>query len=188
MTSMDANTVSNEDLLKASGRGDREAFQRLYQQTNRRVYAYLSRLLSNHSLVDDLFVDVYSEIWKSAGNYLGNSSATTWIIGVARNMAMNHLKRQRHHDELDAVEHRLPAHEDEAVEQQQRIGLVHRALAELKPQHREILGLIMLRECSYQTVADIMDIPINTAKTRVFYAKDLLRKKLIEMGVSNDDL
>lgn len=188
MVSANTYTLSNEDLLTAASQGDRQAFQQLYRQTNRRVYAYLSRLLSNQSLVDDIFVDVYSEVWRSAGSFAGNSSAMTWIIGVARNLAMNYLKRQRHHEELDSVDNKLSIDDESYREQQEKISLVHRALAELRPQHREILGLIMLRECSYQMVAEIMDIPINTAKTRVFYAKDLLRKKLIEMGVTDEDI
>jgi RNA polymerase sigma-70 factor (ECF subfamily) len=188
MHSKDTHAPSNESLLAASADGDRSAFQQLYRQTSGRLYAYLSRLLNNSTLVDDVFVDVYSEIWKCAGHFAGNSSALTWMIGVARNLAMNHLKKQRHYESLEHAEHRISVEDDSDHERQEKIRLIHAALAQLKPQHREILGLVLLKECSYQMVADVLGIPLNTAKTRVFYARDMLRKKLVEMGVTEDDL
>ncbi|MDJ0805951.1 MAG: sigma-70 family RNA polymerase sigma factor [Gammaproteobacteria bacterium] len=181
-------TESNEDLLTAAGRGDDEAFHRLYQQTNRQVYAYLMRLLNNETLVKDVFVDTYSEIWKSAPKFRSQSPALSWMIGVARNLAMNRLKRIRHYDDIDEPTLELATVDDNSLEQQQTKSLVHGALAQLKPQHREIISLVLLQEYSYQMVADIMDIPLNTAKTRVFYAKELLTKKLTEMGISKNDI
>lgn len=179
---------SNEELLTAAGQSDHDAFHRLYKLTNRRVYAYLCRLLNNDSLVDDVFVDAYNEIWKSAKNYRGDSAALSWMIGLARNVAMNNLKKRRHHENIEQLNYQLSASEDRQVEVSEKTRLIHRALAQLKPQHREILGLSLLREFSYQAVADTLDIPVNTAKTRVFYAKELLMRKLTEMGVTKNDV
>lgn len=179
---------SNEDLLTAAGGGDHDAFRRLYNQTNRRIYAYLFRLLNNETLVKEVFVDAYSEIWKSAKNFQGRSSALSWMTGLARNLAMNHLKKTRHHDDIDDQQHQLVSAENNGVEQSEKNAIINKALGELKPQHREIISLILIREYSYQTVADMLDIPLNTAKTRVFYAKELLMKKLTEMGISENDI
>ena len=179
---------SNEDLLIAAGGGDSDAFRRLYDQTNRRIYAYLSRLLNNETLVKDVFVDAYSEIWKSAKNYQGRSSALSWMTGLARNLAMNHLKKQRHHDDIDQQEYQLVSNENKELEQSEKSAIINKALSDLKPQHREIISLVLIREYSYQTVAEILDIPVNTAKTRVFYAKELLKKKLVAMGFTENDI
>jgi RNA polymerase sigma-70 factor (ECF subfamily) len=179
---------SFEELLYAAGQGDDDAFHRLYQMTNRRIFAYLIRLLNNEALAKDVFVDVYSEIWKHASSFRGKSSALTWMTGVARNLAMNRLKRTRHYDDIDDFTHQIAAEQDISVEQDQLNVLVRRTLSQLKPQHREIIGLVLLREYSYQMVAEILDIPLNTVKTRVFYAKELLMKKLLESGVSKHDL
>ena len=179
---------SNEDLLTAAGGGDHDAFRRLYDQTNRRIYAYLFRLLNNETMVKDVFVDAYSEIWKSAKNYQGHSSALSWMTGLARNLAMNLLKKQRHHDDIDQQEYHLFSNENNDLEQAEKGDIINKALSALKPQHREIISLVLLKEYSYQTVADILDIPLNTAKTRVFYAKDLLKKKLAEVGFTENDI
>lgn len=179
---------SNEDLLTAAGRGDHEAFHHLYEQTNRRIYAYLCRLLNNKTMVDDVFVDAYSEIWKSAKNYQGRSLALSWMTGLTRNLAMNRLKKMRHHDDIDQHDYQLCSNENNCVEQDEKIEIVRKALGELKPQHREILSLTLLKEYSYQTVAETLGIPLNTAKTRVFYAKTLLTKKLTEMGITKNDV
>ena len=179
---------TNEYLLLAAGSGDHEAFHRLYKLTNRRIYAYLCRLLNNDSMVDDVFVDAYNEIWKSAKNYKGDSSPLSWMTGVARNVAMNMLKKKRHHDDIDQMDYQPGDEQDDELERSEKISLIHRALGELQPQHREILGLALLREYSYQTVAEVLQIPVNTAKTRVFYAKELLMKQLHKMGISKDDI
>lgn len=178
----------NEELLTAAGGGDHDAFRRLYDLTNRRIYAYLFRLLNNESMVKDVFVDAYSEIWKSAKNYQGRSSALSWMTGLARNVAMNQLKKQRHHDDIDDPENQLASNENDDLEQTEKSRIINKALSDLKPQHREIISLILIREYSYQTVAEMLDIPVNTAKTRVFYAKDLFRKKLTEMGFTENDI
>lgn len=181
-------TDSNEDLLIAAGRGDHDAFQRLYKLTNRRIYAYLCRLLNNDSMVEDVFVDAYNEIWNSAKNFQGNSSALSWMTGVARNVAMNMLKKKRHHEDIDQLDYQPADAQDSELDRDEKTAIIYRALGELKPQHREILGLALLREYSYQTVAEILQIPVNTAKTRVFYAKELLMKQLTKMGISKDDI
>lgn len=179
---------SNEDLLMAAGQGDHHAFHRLYKLTHRRLYAYLCHLLNNDSLVDDVFVDAYNEIWKSAKNFQGKSAALSWMTGLARNLAMNTLKKSRHHEDVEQAAYRLVSDEDITLEIDEKTAIIRQALSELKPQHREILGLALLREYSYQTVAEILDIPLNTVKTRVFYAKQLLMKKLTEMGISKNDI
>ncbi len=183
-----ATTDNHEDLLIAAGCGDHDAFQRLYKLTNRRIYAYLCRLLNNDSMVEDVFVDAYNEIWNSAKNFQGNSSALSWMTGVSRNVAMNMLKKKRHHEDIDQLDYQLANQQDDELERNEKATIIHRALAELKPQHREILGLALLREYNYQTVAEILEIPVNTAKTRVFYAKELLMKQLSKMGISKDDI
>jgi RNA polymerase sigma-70 factor, ECF subfamily len=179
---------SHEDLLSAAGQGDHDAFHRLYKLTNRRIYAYLCRLLNNDSMVEDVFVDAFNEIWKSASKFQGNSSALSWMTGVARNFAMNTLKKKRYHDDIEQADYQLAEEQHNELERDEKATLIHQALGQLKPQHREILGLALLREYSYQTVAEVLQIPVNTAKTRVFYAKELLMKQLTKMGIGKDDI
>ena len=80
-------------LLKDVGKGDAQAFEQLYEATNKRVFQYLCRFTNDRYLAEDLTMDTYAEVWKSAGRFRGESKVATWMIGIARNMAMNEFRK-----------------------------------------------------------------------------------------------
>jgi RNA polymerase sigma-70 factor, ECF subfamily len=173
-------------LMQEIAGGNRNAFNRLYHATRQQVYAYLHRLLQDKDLVDDVFTETYTEVWKSAGKFKAESRVSTWIIGISRNLAMNNLKRLKHHDNLDDYSVSGDDYPDQENEDYKKI--VHNAIKELPENHREILGLILLPEFSYKQISEILDVPLNTVKTRIYYAKDALKQTLIKMGVNKDVL
>ena len=177
--------VREQVLLQKCAQGDKTAFQALYELTNRKVYAYINRVLQEKADVDDVFVETYSEVWRSAAKFRGQSMVSSWIIGIARNLSMNLLKRERRHEDIDQYPNIAEDRQD-AVDEQQRSQMLHHAITELPQIHREVLGLILLPEFSYEQIADLMGIPLNTVKTRVYYAKAALKEKLQAMGISHE--
>ncbi len=167
--------------------GDERAFEQLYQQTHRRVYAYLMRTLSNSSFVDDVLVETYTEVWNSAARFKGDAKVTSWIIGIARNLAMNRLRKDRRHEDISDYPD-LALTPPDPLEADDARRLTHQAMAKLTLQQREILGLVLLPEMNYPDIAGLLDIPVNTVKTRVFYAKEALKKQLLSMGVTAHDI
>ena len=177
--------VREQTLLQKSANGDKAAFQELYNLTNRKVYAYINRVLHDKADVDDVFVETYSEVWRNAAKFRGQSMVTSWIIGVARNLSMNLLKRSRSHEDIDDYPN-IADEQQTSIDEQERAKLLHKAVTELPQIHREVLGLILLPEFSYEQIAELMDIPVNTVKTRVYYAKAALKEKLQAMGINNE--
>lgn len=173
-------------LLRKASTGQRPAFERLFRMTSGRVAAYLLRLMPGNSDVEDILIDTFVEVWRKPEAYHGHSAVSSWIIGIARNLAMNSLRRRRHHSTLDD-EAMLMAQES-VHEDLSRTRFVRAALRELPHRHREILALALLREFTYEQIASVLLIPVNTVKSRVFYAKSALRAQLLSKGIARDDV
>ena len=175
------------ELLERISRGDEEAFQQLYEQTHRKVFFYLYRLVHGRQMAEDILVETYTEVWRCAKKFKGHSRVTTWMMGIARNLAMNHLGKLRKHEDLDD----FPNLSNGIIpdpEPMDRQRLLKEAMIKLPIKHREILDLVFFHEMTYQEVSQMLAIPVNTVKTRVFYAKETLKNALSCMGVKKDDL
>jgi RNA polymerase sigma-70 factor, ECF subfamily len=177
------------NLIKDVGKGDAQAFEQLYETTNERVFQYLCRFTNDRHLAEDLAIDTYAEVWKSAGRFRGESKVTTWLIGIARNMAMNEFRKNNkmRTQELDEGMSHPPA-QFHACAGTETTQILAEALNHLPISHREILDLVFLQGMNYEDISQIVDIPVNTVKTRVFYAKEKLRNILHLMGIAKDDL
>jgi len=174
-------------LLKLASKGDEAAFRQLYDSTYGKVTFYLRRLISDENLVEDVLVETYTAVWKGAKSFKGKSKVSTWIIGIARNVAMNELRRLKTHEDLDA-HYEISDDSLPDTESFDRQGLMKKALLKLTPKHREILDLVFFHEMRYPEVSELLDIPVSTVKTRVFYAKDALKDVLKHMGVDKHDI
>ncbi len=175
-------------LLEQAAQGDENAFKDLYELTNRMVFQYLYRLTNDRQRAEDVMIDAYTEAWRCAKKFRGRSKVTTWLIGIARNLAMSEFRRNRMYE--DELEEEIPyaAGQLSAVETAEKSGIMEKALNRLPLKHREILDLVFLQGMGYEDVSRIVGIPVNTVKTRVFHAKDKLKQILKTMGVEKDDL
>jgi RNA polymerase sigma-70 factor (ECF subfamily) len=173
-------------LLREVAAGERFAFERLFRMASGRVAAYLLRLTPGNSDVDDILIETFVEVWRKPEAYRGHSTVSSWIIGIARNLAMNALRRRRHHGTLE--EEAMILAQESTNEDIAHTRFVRAALRSLPQHHREILALVLMREFTYEQIAIVLAIPVNTVKTRVFYAKGALRAQLMAMGIARDDV
>jgi RNA polymerase sigma-70 factor (ECF subfamily) len=176
-------------LLRDVGKGDANAFEQLYETTNKKVFQYLCRFTNDHHLAEDLTMDTYAEVWKSAGRFRGESRVATWMIGIARNMAMNEF-RKNNRIRIQELDEDItdPPEQFHVCAGTETTQILTDALNRLPVRHREILDLVFLQDMNYEDISQIVDIPLNTVKTRVFYAKEKLRDILRLMGVAKDDV
>lgn len=175
------------ELMRRISGGDEEAFRKLYDLTHQKVYVYLYRLVHGKETAEDILTETYTEVWRCAKKFKGYSRATTWIMGIARNLAMNELGKLKRHDNID----NFPNLSNGVIpdpEPMDRQRLLKEAMTKLPIKHREILDLVFFHDMTYPEVSQMLDIPVNTVKTRVFYAKETLRNALSGMGVKKDDL
>jgi len=176
-----------EELLRRAATGDQTAFESLYQQMQSRVFHYLHRLLGDQSSAEDVLVETFTAVWKSAGQFGGRSAVSTWIFGIARNLAYNEMRKRRYHDDIDDHPD-LAGGEIPDLTSKDRRRILDTAMAKLAPKHREVLDLAFLHEMTYPEIGELLDVPVGTVKTRVFHAKKALRSALTLMKVDRHDL
>jgi len=179
---------SEFDLLAAVAMGHQRAFERLYRLYEKRVYQYVYTLVYDATLAEEVVGDTMLAVWRGAGTFTATSRVSTWILGIARHKAMDAIRRTGRHQqrevELDgAADVPNPqGRPDEGVMRDELASVTQRALLALSREHQEILRLVFYEELPYEDISALLGIPVNTVKTRVFYAKHRLKEQLERMG------
>jgi RNA polymerase sigma-70 factor (ECF subfamily) len=151
-----------------------------------RVYRFVLRLVRDQTQAEDLISEVFLDVWRQAGRFEARSAVSTWLLAIARYKALSALRR-RPDEELDeetaaAIED--PGDDPEtALEKKDKGEILRKCLTALSPEHREIIDLVYYHEKSVEEVAEIVGIPENTVKTRMFYARKRLAELLKAAGV-----
>jgi RNA polymerase sigma-70 factor (ECF subfamily) len=173
-------------LLDGIAKGDRSAFTEFYQRHNRALFAFLVKLVRERELAEEVLSETMLEIWRQAGRFEGKSSVTTWLFSIAHNKAVSRLRKKREvalDDEIAAnIEDQAPKPDSLAADQGMS-RLLQGLMEKLSLDHREILQLAYFQEFSVQEIADTLDLPENTVKTRMFYARQKLKGMLEAAGV-----
>jgi RNA polymerase sigma-70 factor (ECF subfamily) len=173
-------------LLQRVAGGDRDAFAELYRRLQRPLFGYLMKLVRDREMVEDVLNETLMEVWRQAARFEGRSSVNTWVFSIAHHRAVSRLRKKR---ETSLDEEQAAAIEDEGptpdmkAESSDMSRLLGKLMERLSFEHREILHLAYYQEFSVQEIATALDLPPNTVKTRMFYARQRLRVLLEESGV-----
>jgi RNA polymerase sigma-70 factor, ECF subfamily len=170
----DPRGTSDETLIEQIARGDRAAMHMLYARHSPSIYRFILRLTENRSTAEDLLSDVFLDVWRSAADFQRRSRVSTWLLAIARHKALSALRRRLHEplDEQLAEATEDPADDPEmAAHKTGRSAIVRKCLTRLSRAHREVLDLVYYHEKSVDEVAQILGVPRNTVKTRMFYAR-----------------
>jgi RNA polymerase sigma-70 factor (ECF subfamily) len=178
--------TSDEVLIGRIATGDRLAMQVLFARHHVRVYRFVLRLVRDETVAEDLISEVFLDVWRQAGRFEGRSQVSTWLLAIARFKALSALRR-RPDEELDdetaeAIEDTSDTPEV-ALEKKDKSAAIRKCLEKLSAEHREIIDLVYYHEKSVEEVAQIVGIPENTVKTRMFYARKRLAELLKAAGI-----
>ncbi len=178
--------TSDEALIVRIAAGDKLAMQVLFARHHVRVYRFVLRLVRNETTAEDLISEVFLDVWRQAAKFELRSAVSTWLLAIARFKALSSL-RKRSEEELD--DEAAAAIEDTgddpevAIQKKDKSEALRKCLIQLSPDHREIIDLVYYHEKSIEEVAEIVGIPENTVKTRMFYARKRLSELLKAAGV-----
>jgi RNA polymerase sigma-70 factor (ECF subfamily) len=179
-------TTSDEALIKRIAAGDKLAMQVLFARHQVRVYRFILRLVRNQSVAEELIGEVFLDVWRQADRFEARSTASTWLLAIARYKALSALRRRTDQelDEEKAATIEDPGDNPEvAVLKKNKGEVLRQCLTALTPEHREIIDLVYYHEKSVEEVAQIVGINENTVKTRMFYARKRLSELLKAAGI-----
>jgi RNA polymerase sigma-70 factor (ECF subfamily) len=173
-------------LLQRVAGGDRTAFAELYRRLQRPLFGYLMKLVREREMVEDVLNETMLEVWRQAARFEGRASVNTWVFSIAHHRAVSRLRRKREtsldEETAAAIEDESPT-PDEHAETSDVNRLIGTLMEQLSFEHREILHLAYFQEFSVQEIADALDLPANTVKTRMFYARQRLKVLLEKSGI-----
>jgi len=175
-------------LVEAALAGDRDAFGDLVARYQDRLFNTLLRVVGSHEDAADAVQDAFVQAYTKLESFRGASQFYTWLYRIAMNVALSRQRRRRPTASLDhakesAGEEPLAAADgpEETVLSQERIQHVQAALADLGDEHRQILVLREIDGCAYEEIAEILELPVGTVRSRIFRARVQLKEKLSAM-------
>jgi RNA polymerase sigma-70 factor, ECF subfamily len=168
-------------------RGDPEVLVSLLERYQHRLYRFLMRMVHDPATAEDLFQQTWLRVAENARKYDASRPLEPWLFSIARNAAIDYLRRVRPEslDEPlpsgDTRAEMIPGAQSSAVDVmmgQQRSSRLADALGELTPVYCEVVTLRFEEEMKLEEIAEVLGIPLSTVKTRLRRALDALRGKL----------
>jgi RNA polymerase sigma-70 factor, ECF subfamily len=176
---------SDDNLIKAIASGSQSAMRALYLRHHVRVYHFIVRLGIDADCAEDLVSEVFVNVWRQAGTFEYRSQVSTWILSIARFKALTALGRRRE-PQLDESSMELVADDADTPEQTvlhtDQTAQLRCCLAQISSDHREVIDLVYYHDKSIEETAEILHLPKNTVKTRMFYARKRLARLLATHG------
>src|SRR5262245_24826130 len=175
---------SDEALIAKIATGNRLAMLVLFARHHARTYRFVLRLIGDRALAGALTRECVPAVWRQAHRFEARSTVTTWLLAIARYKALAEMRRRYEASDEGTVDASDPADDPEATfETKHRGEILRNCLTRLSPRHREIIDLVYYHENSVQEAADILGVPGNTVKTRMFHARKKLSQLLEARGV-----
>lgn len=175
---MDAH--KEELLLEAARKGDEKAFLLLFEQHKEMVFRFAYRMVGSEIIAQDIAQECFLSLLRSRVRFNGNqSSLKSFLYGIVRNMARRHFRRLGREISLDKCKE-MPAltDGDENIFQQELCKAVQKAVGRLPFLQREVLLLFEYEDFSYEEIARILETDSGTVKSRLYRARENLRKML----------
>lgn len=175
-------------LIDQSLNGDSAAFGQLVRKHQDRLFNTIVHVVGCREEAEDVVQEAFVQAFVKLETFQGNSAFYTWLYRIAFNTAISRRRRKKvevsveRSRELTGVE---PVDEGDApsdrMEREDRVRQVRTALDALSEQHRSILVLREMEGCCYETISEILDLPIGTVRSRLHRARLQLREELKEV-------
>ena len=179
-------------LVKRVQAGDNRAFDLLFHRYKHRLRSAVSRILDNREDVDDVVQDAFVKAYRALPKFRGDSQFFTWLYRIATNTAKNHLvaKARKHtntdidiYEETSSNEYtHLQENEnpENLLESRELELLIKDTVQNLEPELRSAITLREHAGLSYEQIAQIMDCPVGTVRSRIFRARASVSEKIRE--------
>jgi len=187
--------LSDRELVAAIGRHDEESLRVLYRRYGSSAYALVLRIVGDEECAEEVVQDVFLRIWRHAVNYNPEqSSLATWILGIARNLAVDELRRRRVRpipyepatsDDQEAGEPRDPdpLGDPQVVAELADVrGAIQSALGTLPGVQRAAIELAYFGGLSQSEIAQVTGLPLGTIKSRIRFGMHALQAALAARG------
>lgn len=189
---MDTSSWAEATLIERAQAQDEAAFDQIVRLYADRIYNYVRRMVGNPQDAEDITQEVFIRAYQGLSQFDGRASFSTWLFRIATNLCIDHKRRQSrrvqtvpyHHDESDEEEGdwefpdtNQPSALDHLLSQELQ-AVVEGAIERLNPKLKTVLLLYDVEGLSYEQIAETLGIPMGTVKSRLFTAREQIRKQV----------
>lgn len=181
-------TTSDEQIVERALAGDADAFGEIVRRWERRIFALAFGMLGSPEDAREATQETFLAAFRNLRNFRGEAKVSSWLHRIAVNQCVTRQRRVRVRPEtpLDetvengSVQLSTPAHASPArqAESRERTEAVRRAVQALQPELREVVLMKEFEEMTFQEIADALEIPLSTVKSRLYTALKQLRMRL----------
>lgn len=175
-------------LIDRALKGDRSAFTRLVVANQDRLFASMLQVTGSPDEAEEVVQEAFIRAFLKLDTFQRNSQFFTWLYRIAFNSALTRRRRKRARVSLDQYREANGLEVtadggavDEPMMQRERVAMVRTALSQLSDDHRSILVLREMDECSYEEIAEVLEISIGTVRSRLSRARNQLKVVLEAM-------
>ena len=184
-------------------KGDEYAFETLYWRHQRGIFNFIRHFIGESGgQAEELMQDVFLKVVKSSKRYIPTAKFTTWLYQIARNGCIDHMRKRKHRittsfsqpigSEEEMVVESTIADNNPSPEKSAQISgiaeVLKRAINTLPEEQREVFLMREDLNLSFAEIAELVSCPINTAKSRMRYALEHLRKILVSEGITQREV
>lgn len=184
---MNYSALDDETLIKLIVRSHADALSELYDRYSRLAFSLALNLVGDHATAEEITLDVFLRVWEKAGTYRpGQAKVSTWLTSITRYRAIDVLRRRGSRPEQRSVSWAEVSSDamlsTDGLEQMAELAMqrqrVRAAIAELPPDQKQALALAYFEGYTHRQIAEALDQPLGTVKTRIRLAMQKLRQML----------
>ncbi|MBN1562160.1 RNA polymerase sigma factor [candidate division KSB1 bacterium] len=153
--------------------GQIDQLSHLFARHHVKLFNYFVMLTGDRAVSEDLTHDVFLRMLRFRHTFKGKGSCISWMFQIARNVGIDHYRKNRHFDPLHEICSDLKSEEptpfDESAKKQQ-IEILHQALQKLSRKHREVILMARFENLALKEIAKILNCPVNSVKVRIHRA------------------
>ena len=180
------NQEATKRLIESCLRGDQQAWNTIVERYKHRIFHVAYKFVGRHDLAEDLTQDVFLKLFRALNTFDRRADFQSWLISVSRNLCIDHYRSARNKRELighsiDATNVPLASHGPDplaTLEYGDRRAMLQRALRQLPDTLRTTVILRDIKELTYQEIADQLDLPVGTVKSRINRGRKELARQI----------
>lgn len=189
---MPANT--DAELVKRAQSGDSRAFDLLFERYKHRIHSLVGRFVDNYEDCEEVVQESFLKVYKALPRFRGESQFYTWLYRIATNTAKNFLAARSRRpaksdviiEDHDTIDQLSSLHEtdnpENLLESAELEQIIKKAIQELEPELKSAVTLREYAGLSYEQIAEIMDCPVGTVRSRIFRAREAIASVMRSRG------
>ncbi len=171
---------TDEQLIQQALDGDKEAFRKLILRYQSKVYAVAYKVARDQKDAEDITQEVFLQLYRSLSQFHGDSAFSTWIYRISMSKALDYKRKlartpSYQSEEIDESLSTKETPESSLIKKEEQ-GLILEFVDNLPPNYQDVVKLYYLQHQSYREIAEKLDIAVKTVESRLYRAKQMMRK------------